>query len=324
MKAAVVGDFGHPPRYGDFGSPDIQPDEVAVNVRAAALSQLVRAQAAGRHYSAAAGLPFVPGADGIGVCDDGRRVYFAFPRRPFGAMAERSAVRSTFCADVPPDLDDVTAAAMGNPGMSSWAALTLRAKLQRGEAVLVNGATGASGRLAIQIARHLGAGRVVATGRDESSEGDLRALGADEFVPLNQSHDALVDAVRRELTGAGIDIVLDYLWGPPASAIIAACVGKGSGAAERRVRFIQIGTVAGDPVALHGGSLRSSGLELLGTGLGSVSHAALIGATGDMLKVASQAGFKVAAAAIPLSDVESAWGRDTNERIVFTMPGVRT
>ena len=70
--------------------------------------------------------------------------------------------------------------------------------------------------------------------------------------------------------------------------------------------------------------MRSSGLELLGTGLGSVSHAALIGATGDMLKVASQAGFKVAAAAIPLSDVENAWGRDTNERIVFTMPGVRT
>lgn len=162
-------------------------------------------------------------------------------------MAEQTVVARASCVDVPDGVDDVTAAAIANPGMSSWAALTERARFAAGEAVLVNGATGASGRLAVQIARHLGARRVVATGRTAASVAPLAALGADQVIALDQPADALAAAFRRELRGDGIDVVLDYLWGPSAEQLIAACAGHGAGAREPRVRFVQIGTAAARP-----------------------------------------------------------------------------
>ncbi|HSB98213.1 MAG TPA: zinc-binding alcohol dehydrogenase family protein, partial [Spongiibacteraceae bacterium] len=191
MKAAVVENFPHPPRYRDFDEPVAQTDEIMVSVRAAALSQLVRMQASGKHYSSGTP-PFVPGVDGVGYLDDGRRVYFAFPRAPVGAMAERVAVKSAYTVVLPDSVDDITAAAIANPGMSSWAALSERIALKRGEAVLINGANGTSGRLAIQIAKHLGAGRIIATGRNPASATELQALGADEFISINQPNEDLI------------------------------------------------------------------------------------------------------------------------------------
>ena len=202
MKAAVVEDFARPPRYVDVPAPEPAEGEVRVHVAAAALSQLVRGQAAGRHYSSPAAPPFLPGVDGVGRLAGGRRVYCAFPRVPHGTMAEQTVVPRASCVDVPDEVDDVTAAAIANPGMSSWVALTERAHLAAGEAVLVNGATGASGRLAVRIARHLGARRVVATGRTAASAERLRALGADHVIALDQPDDALTHAFRRELRGA--------------------------------------------------------------------------------------------------------------------------
>ena len=125
MKAALVSKFGEAPRYADTPAPEPAPGEVLVTVKAAALSQLARAQAAGKQYSSGAP-PLVPGVDGVGYVD-GERVYFAFPRGPFGAMAHTTVVKAAYCVPVPDDVDDVTAAAIGNPGMSSWAALTERA-----------------------------------------------------------------------------------------------------------------------------------------------------------------------------------------------------
>jgi NADPH:quinone reductase-like Zn-dependent oxidoreductase len=203
--------------------------------------------------------------------------------------------------------------------MSSWAALTLRAGLRAGEHVLINGATGASGRLAIRIARHLGAARIVATGRDESAASSLRDLGADAYVRLDQPHEDLVEVFRREIYDAGVDIVLDYLWGPPASSIIAAA-SAGAAAGPRRVRFVQIGTMAGDPIALSAGALRGSALELLGSGLGSVALEALIRAIADMFQAAPAAGFAVDAVPVPLPDVEAAWTREDARRTVFVAP----
>ncbi|MDB5294590.1 MAG: alcohol dehydrogenase, partial [Phycisphaerales bacterium] len=308
MKAAVVQSFDRPPQYADFPEPIPQPGEVLVTVRAAALSQLVRAQASGKHYSAAAALPLVPGADGVGRLADGRRVYFAFPRPPVGAMAERVAVSAAYVTPLPDDVDDVTAAAVANPGMSAWAALTLRAGFKAGEAVLINGATGAAGRLAIQIAKHLGASRVVATGRNASSEADLRGLGADAFVPLDLPPAELEAALRTEAEGGssgGVDVVLDYLWGASAERIVAAVTGPGMkpapGAAARRVRFVNIGSLAGPTVALPAAALRSSGLELLGSGLGSASNEALVKVVGEVLKAVRPAGLTVAADPVPLA-----------------------
>jgi NADPH:quinone reductase-like Zn-dependent oxidoreductase len=319
MKAAVVHEIGKAPAYGDYPDPVPESGEVMVHVRAAALTQLTRLQSSGRHYTQVAALPFVPGADGVGVLDDGQRTYFAFPRRPFGSMAERSVVQRACCAPVPGDVDDVSAAALGNPGMSSWAALTRCARLRPSEAVLINGATGASGRLAIQIARHLGAGRIVTTGRGSPSEGELRALGADVHIALDQPPDALGSLLRREIHDAGIDIVLDYLWGPPAASIMAAAATAGAGLAARRIRFVQVGTMAGDPVPLSAGTLRTSGLELMGSGLGSLSNEDLVRCIGEMFAAAGAAHFSVRSAAVPLRDVEAAWSRDTSDRIVITM-----
>lgn len=318
MQAAIVYDFDRPPRYGDVPAPAPAAGEVRVRIAAAALSQLARAQASGRHYSSPPAPPFVPGVDGVGLLDDGRRVYCAFPRVPHGTMADETVVPAAACVDVPDAVDDVTAAAIANPGMSSWAALAERARFAAGEAVLVNGATGVSGRLAIQIARHLGARRVVATGRTAASAEPLLALGADRAIALDQPPEELREAFRRELRGDGIDVVLDYLWGPSAEQFIAACAGHGTAAGEPRVRFVQIGTLAGATIPLPGAALRSSGLELLGSGIGSVSNAGLLGAIGAMLRAVVPAGLTVAADPVPLADVERAWDADAGGRVVFT------
>jgi len=319
MKAAVVRDFDHTPAYGDFERPSPGADDVLIQVSAAALSNLVKAQAAGKHYSSPARAGFVPGVDGVGRMPDGQRVYFAFPKAPFGAMAETTAVARSLCVPVPDELDDVTAAAAGNPGMSSWAALTERAGFVAGESVLINGATGVSGRLAVQIARHLGARRVVATGRNATSRASLLALGADAHIALDQPADALVSAFQDELNGGGIDVVLDYLWGPSGEQIIRAVSKRGHESAARRVRFVQIGSVTSQTITLPGDALRSCGLELLGSGIGSVPAERLVRAIGAMMKAIRPAHMTIDAEPIPLTNVESGWTLRTPKRVVFTI-----
>src|SRR5271168_2131337 len=160
MKAAVVLGAGQTPVYGEFSEPEPSAGEARVAVTAAAMSQVVKSRASGSHYSSSGEFPFVVGIDGVGRLGDGGRVYFVFPRAPYGSMAERTVVPRARCLAVPDALDDLTAAAIANPGMSSWAAYVERAKLKAGETALVNGATGTAGRLAVQIARHLGAAKV--------------------------------------------------------------------------------------------------------------------------------------------------------------------
>ncbi|WP_176511502.1 quinone oxidoreductase family protein [Pseudomonas faucium] len=319
MKAAIVHAFDQPPRYGDIDAPQAAAGEVLVRVRAAALSQLVRAQASGKHYSSGKTLPLVPGADGVGLLEDGTRVYFAFPRAPIGAMAETVAVDARCCVAIPDGIDDITAAAIANPGMSSWSALQERAGFKPGERVLINGAAGASGRLAIQVAKHLGASRVVATARNRAVQAELRELGADAFICLDQPAEQLTAALRDEIRGPGVDIVLDYLWGQPAACILDALGGHASREAAPRVRFVNIGAIAGATLPMNPSVLRGTGLEMLGSGLGSVSNEGLVKVVGQLLKAIKPAGMKVEALAVPLSEVEAAWQRSSAERIVFVM-----
>jgi len=319
MKAAVVHSFDSLPVYGDFEMPVPAGNEVRVAMRAAALSNLVRVQASGKHYSATARLPLVPGVDGVGALEDGRRVFVAFPRAPYGTMAEHTVIARDLCADIPDHIDDVTAAALGNPGMSSWAGLIDRARFVAGESVLVNGATGTAGRLAIQVARHLGAKRIVVTGRNATSQGALVALGADAFIALDQSPETLVHAFQDEIVRGKVRVVLDYLWGGSAEHLIAAIAGVGSRIAGDRVRFVQIGAMAGPAITLHAAALRSSGLELMGTGLGSVSNPRLVQSIGELLRVFRSAQMTIATETVPLTDVATAWARKTPRRLVFTM-----
>jgi NADPH:quinone reductase-like Zn-dependent oxidoreductase len=315
MKAAIVRGPKQTPVYGDFADPTPAPDESRIRVAAAALSPLVRGRASGAHYSASHQFPFVPGVDGVGRLEDGRRVYFLLPRAPYGAMAEETIAPSAQRLPVPDGLDDVTAAAIANPGMSSWAGLTERAKLKAGETVLVNGATGAAGRLAVQIAKHLGAAKVIATGRSPEALREAAALGADVTIPLVEDEAAL----DQSFTGAfdkGVDVVLDYLWGRSAERLLIAAAKAGKPAP---IRFVQIGSVSGEQITLPSAVLRSAPIALMGSGLGSVPSDRLLAAIGALLQAAAPGGFKVEAKPVPLSEVEQAWNSDGGQRLVFTV-----
>jgi len=315
MKAAIVERAGQAPVYGDFGEPSPAPGMTVVRVAASAISHVTKSRASGAHYSVKGGLPLVAGIDGAGLDESGRRVYFILPEAPFGAMAERCLVDSRRCVALPDGLGDVEAAAMAIPGMSSWAALVERAHLRAGETVLVNGATGASGRLAIQIAKHLGAKKVIATGRNEAAFDELRALGADVTLALTDDRDAMQKTFRNEF-GQGVDVVLDYVWGPSAEALIVAAAKAGPEAVP--IRYVQIGAMSGADIALPGSALRSSALQLMGSGIGSVPQARIVAAIRGVLEAASSAGFRIAARTMALAQVAQAWDAgDARSRIVL-------
>jgi NADPH:quinone reductase-like Zn-dependent oxidoreductase len=317
MKAAVVREAGKPPVYGDFPEPTPIPGERHIHVTAAAISQVAKSRAAGTHYSAKGEVPFVVGVDGVGRLDDGSRVYFALPRAPYGSMAEATAVSASQCLPLPDDLDDITAAAIVNPGMSSWAAYRERAKLKQGETVLVNGATGRAGRLAVQIAKHLGAKKVIATGRNIEALREVAALGADVTVPLVEDAGALEEAFKEQFA-ARVDVVVDYLWGKSAERLLTAA----ARASEEGVplRFVQIGAITGPNITLPSAALRASAIELMGSGIGSVSRERYISIIRDLLRAAVPAGLEIATRPVPLSEVEDAWSSiDNARRTVLTV-----
>ena len=315
MKAAIVERAGQPPVYGDFTDPAPSAGLAVVRVSAAAISHVTKSRASGAHYSVDGQVPLIPGVDGVGVDEHGRRVWFILPEAPFGSMAERCLVDARRCVALPDELGDVEAAALAIPGMSSWAALVERAQLQAGETVLVNGATGASGRLAIQVAKHLGAKRVVATGRNTAAFDELRTLGADATIALTPDRDALETAFKKEFR-AGVDIVLDYVWGPSAETLIVAAARAGADAVP--IRIVQIGAASGADITLPGAALRSSALQLMGSGVGSIPQPRILAAVRGVLEAAPQAGFKVATRTLPLAEVATAWDAgDSRSRIVL-------
>ncbi|MGH9587469.1 MAG: quinone oxidoreductase family protein, partial [Acidobacteriaceae bacterium] len=291
--------------------------EVLVEVKAAGLHQIVRAVASGSHYSGTGTLPLVPGLDGAGRLPDGKRVYFGATRPPYGTFAERTITRAAVCVPLPDGLDDVTAAALANPGMSSRVAL-MRGQFVADESILILGATGVAGRLAVQVARRLGAQRVVAAGRNPAALEELAALGADVVISLNQEQDALVEAFRTAMTEAKINVVLDYLWGQPAEALLQAIARKGATQAAPRIRFVQIGSMAGERISLPAATLRSSGVELLGSGLGSASFEQIMRSVGELFQEAAKEPFQIAVKAAPLSEVEALWNSpEQGTRLVF-------
>jgi NADPH:quinone reductase-like Zn-dependent oxidoreductase len=316
MKAALVKETGKTPVYGDFKEPIPADGEVQIAVTAAALSPTVKSRAAGKHYSATGNIPFVAGVDGVGRLKDGRRVYFAFAEAPFGSMAERAVVKRSHCVPLPDSLDDVTAAALAIPGVSSWAALKMRAKLVAGETVLVNGATGTAGRLAVQIAKHLGAKKVIATGRNVETLQRLTALGADVVIHITQPAETLEAEFQEQFRGDGVDVVLDYLWGPSAELLIIAAAKAAKEAVP--IRYIEIGAVSGANISLPSAALRACALQLMGAATGSIPLELLIAAVGELMMASVPDHLKIETQAIPLADVEEAWTKDSgNRRTVF-------
>jgi NADPH:quinone reductase-like Zn-dependent oxidoreductase len=302
MHAAVVRSFERPPRYEDFEIPKPSgEDEVVVSVLAAGLHPRVRSGAAGAHYADEKVLPMIPGIDAVGRLPDGTLAYCVVHDTPFGTMAEEVVADRRRCVLLPEGTDEAVVAAAMNPAMSSWIALRLRAPIQPGQSVLVLGATGNAGRMAIQIARILGAGRVVAAGREVSKIG---SSGADEVVSIAGDADVMSAAVGQ--AASEVDVVLDYLWGDPAARAMTALV-----TARRHrshpLRWIQIGSVAGPTVALPSAALRSTNLQVLGSGQGSVPVGDIVAELPRIVDELSAGRIPVDVARVPLADVEKAW-----------------
>ena len=324
MRAAVVTAAGKAPVYDHFAIPVAAAGEELITVRASAWSQFSKSRTSGSHYSSDSGFPAVAGADGVGVTRDGRRVYFVLPRAPFGALAEFCPASSDQCVKLPDALDEVTAAAIANPGMSAWAALVERAQLVPGETVLVNGATGTAGRLAVQLAKHLGAGKVIATGRNAEELDEVKKLGADITIPftlgaLDPSGAKNYENALKQALAAGIDVAIDYLWGESAKTVmvaIAKAVDDGT-----PVRFVHVGGASGEQnIELPGAALRSSPIVLMGSGVKSVRLSVLLQAIGNVFQAVQPAGLKIATRVVPLSEVEEVWDKVTGKpRVVFSI-----
>jgi len=322
MKAAILYKPGEMPKYGDFPDPVPQnSDELLVTVKAAAIKNLDRGIASGQHYTSSAhAQPKTLGIDGVGVLDDGTRIY---GHGLTGMIAEKALVDKNRIVKLPEKIDDVTAAALPNAIMGAGAAIRYRAELEAGEVVLINGATGVTGTVAVQIAKHYGAKKVIVTGRNNNLLNNLLSLGADETILLTQDDDQIVQTVKNIHTDTPIDIVIDYLWGHPAELILAAL--QGHGGFTHRIRYVTVGGMAGDKIQLSSGTLRSSAVEILGSGIGSLSAVQmkkmLSEMIPEMMQLAIGGKLKIDTVTAKLEDIETAWNEKTPpaKRLVIVM-----
>ncbi len=315
MNAAVVTSFGEPPHYQPAEVP--QPSgagQILVDVLAVGLHPRVRSGAAGTHYTSTGTLPMIPGIDGVGRRPDGRRLYFAADDDTSGTMADKAVVDPRRAIELPAGADVAKVAAAMNPAMSSWVALRRRAPLQPGRSVLVLGATGNAGTMAVQVARRLGAGRVIGAGRDPGRLQALTAFGADEVVAL--TGDEAETAAALGAAAGQADVVLDYLWGLPAARAMMALL-RARPDRSQALDWIQIGAVAGPTLELPSVALRSANLRLQGNGQGAVSPAAYLAELPALVEEISSGAIAVTPEVVPLADVAAAWTRP--ER-----PGTRT
>jgi NADPH:quinone reductase-like Zn-dependent oxidoreductase len=315
MKAAVVTACGQPPRYAEFPAPAAAGEhDLVVDVLAAGLHERVRSQASGSHYTSTGELPLVPGIDGVGHGADGELRYFVLGDTTLGTMAEQTVIDTRRSVVLPPGTDPVAVAAAMNPAMSSWLALRYRTEFRTGQDVLILGATGNSGRLAVQVARMFGARKVIAAGRDRRRLALLPGLGADETVSLAGEADGF--AGRVAAAASGVDVVLDYLWGEPAAAVMAAIV-TARGDRGKTLNWVSIGAVAGPSAAVPSAALRAADLRITGSGQGSVGVTQILSELPPLAEAITAGSLRTGARTVPLADVTRAWEDSGPERIVL-------
>jgi NADPH:quinone reductase-like Zn-dependent oxidoreductase len=299
MKAAVLHEAGGVPQYEDFPDPVAGDGEVVIAVKAVALENVDKAVAAGTHYTSkdfVSALPAIPAFDGIGTLPDGTLVGFGNPRLPYGALAELTVVPSDSYVPVPDDIDPAVVPVLGSAitGLS----IKTAAGFVPGETVMIQGATGVAGRLAVQVARLLGAGRIIATGRDEAQ---LLEVQADAVINTAVPDEELIAAYAE----AKADIVVDFLWGRPTELLLRALIPT-TFAFPKPTRLIQIGEAAGAEISLSGSSLRTSGVELCGAAKGLTP--AVMGESYQQILQWTRSGeLTFAVQKVALADISIAW-----------------
>ena len=302
MRAAVLHEYGTPV-FGEFEEPVAGEGQVVVEVAVAGVNPVDVRKAAGAYFAGRPPLPSVAGTEGVGVvAGSGRRVYFDRPVAPFGSMAERALVADDGLVELPDAIDDGLAVALGIAGLAGWLPFTWRARLQPGETVLVLGATGVVGQVAVQAARLLGARRVVAAGRDSELLAHAVALGADATVNLSGERSPTdLAAAFREAAGGDVDVVLDPLWGVPAAAAVEA-LGAGG-------RLVQLGQSAGAEATFPSASIRGRHLDILGYLNFNVPGDVLRDGYRTLVEHAVAGRLAIEVERVPLRDVADAWAR---------------
>ena len=329
MKAAVLYPAGGAPLFTDVPEPVPQNDkEVLVTVKAVAIKHLDKSRASGKHYSsdaqyanAASGENGrVIGGDGVCLLEDGTRVY---GMGVTGMLAEKAIIDKHRIVVVPEGLDDAIAAALPNAVIGAAMALRFKAEIQPGDVVLINGATGFTGRVAVQIARHYGAKKIIVTGRNPVSLHELLSLGADEIVPVTLNDEDFKTRLTDIHAQTPIDIIIDYLWGHSAEMILT-CL-KGNGSFTNRVRYVSVGSITGDLIQLSAANLRSVDLQLSGSGLGAWSRAQVgrlfSEILPEMFSLAAAGRLKVQTSTTELADIAAIWNLEVPDgrRLVVTI-----
>ena len=323
MKAAVLYQKDGLPQYTDFPDPIVQnDDELLISVGAAAIKHIDKSRASGKHYSTKNDMDQakVIGGDGVGLLEDGARVYAVGVN---GMAAEKAVIEKSRMVPLPEDIDDVVAAALPNAVIGSAMGLRFKANMKPGETVLINGATGFTGKIAVQIAKYYGAQKIIVMGRNEQLLQSLLTLGADEIVSIKQDDESFVAQLKAIHAITPIDIIIDYLWGRTAELILSAL--KGVGSFTHKTRFVSIGSVTGDMIQLSAENLRSVDLQLSGSGLGSWTKDEVKKLFSEILpemfQLAADKKLEVDTISVNLKDIEKLWDTDVpdGKRLVITI-----
>jgi NADPH:quinone reductase-like Zn-dependent oxidoreductase len=319
VYAAVVKAPGQVPRYELIDLPPPTADQVQVQVIAAGVHRLVRAIVSGRHYLKTKSLPLIPGVDGVGTLSNGKKVFFMSMMPPNGTMSERVNIDPEMTISLPDAADPVVFAAIMNAGLASWMALRERARIQPGETVLILGVTGSSGQMAARSAHLLGAKHVIGVGRNTSVLNQLLEDGTiNTSIPLSDDDTQFQQAIEKE--AADVDIVVDFLWGRP-TEIAMAGIQSARKDATQRLRWVEIGQMAGATIQCSAALLRSKNIEISGSGVGPVSIKEMLKSVENMVPLVMEGKLTTSVVTIPLKDIEKKWEEtaDVKERVVVVM-----
>ncbi|UNZ15742.1 zinc-binding alcohol dehydrogenase family protein [Streptomyces sp. 891-h] len=312
INAALVESFDEPPHFRSIPAPEAIPGQEVVDVLAVGVHPATRGIAAGKHYTSPKTLPAPAGADGIVRRADGSLAYVMVLGA--GTLAQRIAIDPAAAIPVPANADPAVLAATMNPALSSWCALRTRAPFEAGQSILVHGATGNAGSMAVKVAKHLGAGRVIAAGRNRTRLDDLTSEGADDIVQLTPDQEATAAALAE--AAAEVDVVLDYVWGPPTELAMSAILGART-QHTRPLDWVQTGGMGGDEITLSGHILRSNAFRILGSGFGQVDMQVIQRELTELAAAIAAGGMSVRPHPFPLDQVEAAWAHQD-------APGERT
>jgi len=310
MLAAVIDRLGAGPAYREIARPTPGPGQVLVRVQAAALNPIDLRLASGGHFRGVSSVPYVPGSEGVGTVTagheelKGKRVRFQVIGSSSGALAEWAAVDSATCLPLPAELPTATAAGLGVAGMAAWISLVDKIRLQKGERVLILGATGTVGQVGVQIAKLLGAGRIVAAGRDLTALAGTLELGADAVVAIaGQSVEALRDEFAAAARGP-LDVVFDPVWGIPLQAAL--------GAVGPSARIINLGESASDNATLSSAIVRGRQLTIIGHTNPNTSWEVRARAYRELAGHAAGGRIRIEIEELPLAEIATAWERQAS------------